>query len=330
MIELLDDRLRISFPEVHPGARCSIEFQRTLRIPDDNREHFLPPGLGCFPLKHVDDYATKLPPLWGNRAGVFLPMYQAESVWLNFHSEFPFAIKVAAGKINAVTGEQWSNTLSSNPQDYLVTPEQAWLDGFCVAEGKIRQFVAMPLGSGYTAEEQLTGEAEHGGLQLLLMPMKREVFERIGRARRTFAAEHGAPVASVARLEEMGLAPGGLMRQQIFVDSYGIDAWDTTSISRCFVHILNSAQYLAVTGYAPPTVPPTAEAYSKAGLPWFEYYAADLASLKGAQKLAGLDSVAAKGIKKGGDSALPENDPVNEAQVKVLSPKNKTLREGIW
>ncbi len=28
----------------------------------------------------------------------------------------------------------------------------------------IRQFVAMPLGEGYTAEEQLTGEAQHGGL----------------------------------------------------------------------------------------------------------------------------------------------------------------------
>jgi hypothetical protein len=326
MIELLDDRLRISFPELHPEARCSIEFQRTLRIPDDNREHFLPPGLGRFPLKHVDDYASKLPPIWARRAGVLFPMYQAEAVWLNFHSEYPFAIKVAAGKINAVTGGQWSNTLSSNPQDYLITPEQPWLDGFCVAEGKIRQFVAMPLGAGYTAEEQLTGEAEHGGLQLLLMPMKREVFERIGRARRTSVASFGAPIASSMPLEEMGMAPGGLMRQQIYVDPYGIDAWDTT-ISRCFVHILNSTQYLAVTGSAPPTVPPTAEAYSKAGLPWFDYYAADLTALKGSQKLAGLDSVAAKGVKKG-ESALPENAPVTGE--KVLSPKKSMLREGIW
>ena len=33
----------------------------------------------------------------------------------------------------------------------------------------IRQFVAMPLGAGYTAEEQITGEAEHGGLQIVVV-----------------------------------------------------------------------------------------------------------------------------------------------------------------
>jgi hypothetical protein len=36
----------------------------------------------------------------------------------------------------------------------------------------------MPLGAGYSAEEQLTGEAEYGGLQMLVYPMKAEVFER--------------------------------------------------------------------------------------------------------------------------------------------------------
>lgn len=254
-------------------------------------------------------------------------MYQAGAVWLNFHSDYPFAIKVAAGKVNAVTGEPWTNGLSAEPQDYVVIPEQPWLDGFCIAEGKIRQFVAMPLGADYTAEEQLTGEAEHGGLQLLLMPMKREVFERIGRARRTYVADYCVPIASVAPLEEMGLAPGGLMRQQIYVDPYGIDAWDAPSISRCFVHILNSTQYLAVTGNAPPNVPPTAEAYSKAGLPWFDYYAADLTALKGAQKLAGLDSVAAKGVKKD-KSPLPSNEPLSEKlSVRFCLSKN-SVREG--
>ena len=75
------------------------------------------------------------------------------------------ALRVAAGKIDAVTGKEWSPGLHKRPQDYLLIPEQPWLDGYCVEEGVIRQFVAMPLGAGYTAEEQLTGEAEHGGLQ---------------------------------------------------------------------------------------------------------------------------------------------------------------------
>jgi hypothetical protein len=65
--------------------------------------------------------------------------------------------KVATGKINAVTGEGWTAGLNRNPQDYLIVPEQPWLDGYCVEKGVVRQFVAMPLGRGYTTEEQLTG-----------------------------------------------------------------------------------------------------------------------------------------------------------------------------
>ena len=34
MVELIDDGLNFSFPEVHPQARLRIEFQRTLRIPE--------------------------------------------------------------------------------------------------------------------------------------------------------------------------------------------------------------------------------------------------------------------------------------------------------
>ena len=60
-------------------------------------------------------------------------------------------------------------------------PEQPWLDGYCVEKGVIRQFVAMPLGAGYTVEEQLTGAAEHGGLQIIAFPMKRERYEQMQR-----------------------------------------------------------------------------------------------------------------------------------------------------
>ncbi len=36
----------------------------------------------------------------------------------------------------------------------------------------------MPLGSGCSAEEQFTGKAEHGGLQIKVYPMQAEEFER--------------------------------------------------------------------------------------------------------------------------------------------------------
>jgi hypothetical protein len=51
-----------SFAEVHPDATLSIEFQRTLRIPADDKSYPLPPGLGRFPLRHVDDFAQNVPP----------------------------------------------------------------------------------------------------------------------------------------------------------------------------------------------------------------------------------------------------------------------------
>src|SRR5512136_1622764 len=110
MIELLNDQLFFSFPEIHPDASLTIQFQRTLRIPDDDRDYPLPPGLGCFPLRHVDDFGTRVPKLWIEYGGVMLPMYQSEAMWLNFNAGYcdergvgyPVAIKIATGKINAI------------------------------------------------------------------------------------------------------------------------------------------------------------------------------------------------------------------------------------
>ena len=51
MITLENDELSFHFPEVHGEAQCSIEFQHTLRIPDDEKTYPLPPGLlGDHPL----------------------------------------------------------------------------------------------------------------------------------------------------------------------------------------------------------------------------------------------------------------------------------------
>ena len=83
MIELNDDALVFSFPQVHPKAKLRIEFQRTLRIPDDGNDYPLPPGLGRFPLRHVDDFTANVPAKWIDHGGIVLPMYQSEAMWLN-------------------------------------------------------------------------------------------------------------------------------------------------------------------------------------------------------------------------------------------------------
>ena len=303
MILLEADRLEFRFPEVHEDARCAIEFQRTLRIPDDGGTYPLPPGLGRFPLRHLDDHAERLPEDWLRRGGVIVPMHQAEALWINFHfCDYPCAVKIATGKTCAVTGDGWADHLNGDPQDYVVVPEQPWLDGYCVEKGVIRQFVAMPLGEGYTTEEQLTGAARHGGLQLLVCPMKRERYKK--KDRRVW---HSQPFWCES--PAMGLAPGGRMKQEIYDDPHGLDAWDQRRIRRCFVTIANSAQWTAITGERPPTEPPAAKSYTEAGLPWFDYYGGDLKVRPGAEKLAGLASVAETASKKGdpppsGDESL--------------------------
>lgn len=329
MIELSENQLRFSFPDVHPGAELTIEFQRTLRIPDDRHDYPLPPGLGNFPVQHVDDYAGSVPEKWLQRGGVMLPMFQSEAMWLNFHSArvddhdvaYPFAIKVAAGKQCAVSGKSWSDQLTCSPQNYMVAPVQPWLDGFVVEKGCVRQFVAMPLGSGYSAEEQLTGKADHGGLQLAVYPMKRNVFERrfpkIDRTREPVMemAYMSMPACDLA--PDMGLAPGGRMKQEIYEDPYVVHDWQTETYGRCFVHLCNSMIWQSVTGAMPPHPAPTAKTYTECGLPWFKYYDDSMNVINGTSALARLKSIVQLGTQKQ-DVVLPENESVTPGNVVVF------------
>ena len=332
MIELRHDNLVFNLSEVHPDAKLSVDLQRTLRIPDDGRDYPLPPGLGAFPLRHVDDFATRLPELWKKHGGVMLPMYQSEALWMNLHGHYPFAVKIATGKINALTGESWTDGIHRDPQDYMVTPDQPWLDGYCVEKGTIRQFVAMPLGRGYTVEEQITGEAEHGGLQIVVYPMKAEAYQKLLDQRssliyRNARVSDAGPVMSAA--PEMGLAPGGRMKQEIFDDPHSFDVWDTRASARCFVHITNSLAWRAVTGEEPPTTPLTPREYQDAGMPWFDYYGGDREALEGAKKLAGLKTVKGLGEEKG-EHPLPENESVEDPVVVTLGGEGegRPVREG--
>ena len=80
-------------------------------------------------------------------------------MWIKFNCSKQCAVKVGVGKINAITGNEWkSKYLSTNnndigtKQNYITLPKQLWLDGINCGNDFIRQFVAMPLGKGYTVE----------------------------------------------------------------------------------------------------------------------------------------------------------------------------------
>ena len=332
MIELRDDELRFSFPEVHSEAKCRIRFHRTLRIPDDNREYALPAGLGLFPVRDVDALGGATSGM-RERGGVAISMHRAEALWIDFQGDYPMAVKIAAGKIDAITGEEWTEALSDDPQNYAVVPKQPWLDGYSVGEGRIRQFVAAQLGEGLTAEEQLTGGAESGGLQILVRPMRPSRWERL-KARREAARRAQVDYAMMMPcfkkhnidIPEMGLAAGGLMRQRIYKDKHGLKAWHRKQSSRCWVHIAEAGAWTALAGEPATTKPPTPADYARAQMPWFDYYD-EGAALKGSKKLAGLDSYAAAKAKKGEKSPEGENPWPVPPPGKPIKPGD-VVREG--
>ena len=134
----------------------------------------------------------------------------------------------------------------------------------------------MPLGEGYSAEEQITGNAEFGGMQIEIFPMRSEVFDRLfpvikrRHARSLSLAEDSICCCSESSAG-MGLAPGGRMRQEVYADPFSIHDWDTEHGSRCFIHLVNSTTWQAITGQRPPSLPPTARDYTHAGYPWLDY-----------------------------------------------------------
>lgn len=105
-------------------------------------------------------------------------------MWINFYATQPFAIKVFAGGINVVSGEgafkdmatffRLKEKLSQDKsiQDYVVAPNQKWLDGVAKLDGQVMQFVATSEGSGYSVEAQVTGHDSVGGLQFEVIPAK--------------------------------------------------------------------------------------------------------------------------------------------------------------
>ena len=279
---------------VQIGRHFSVTFERTLRIPDDGRQYPLPPSLGRFPVRRVEDYADRVPAAWREHGGVFLPMYQREAMWLNFHAAHwrPNALKVAVGKVNALSGERYHERLTPAAQDYVVTPPQPWLDGINAGNGFIRQFVATPLGSGITIEGQVTGEEAHGGLQLACFDPKPGRFPEQPRfvARTAFAAAPPcAPAAGGAA--EMGLAAGGRMRQQLYPDPHGIDTWDQDNYGRVFVRIVNSERWTHIPGEPLPSTPVDVHSYVAAGLPWFDVYDDDLGDIEPSGVLAKVKGV---------------------------------------
>ncbi|KAG2120246.1 hypothetical protein DEU56DRAFT_918393 [Suillus clintonianus] len=151
----------------------AIFFRRTIRVPETGRSNNLPPGLGNFPLYKVAEFSRALPQDMVEKGGWFFPMYQREAMWLQFRCRSEFAIRIYVGGINAITGEPKIPNMAigvDKNQDYIVVPEQHWIDGIATGPGMVKQFVAVPYGSGFSVEYQITGSETIGGIQFEVIP----------------------------------------------------------------------------------------------------------------------------------------------------------------
>ena len=359
--------LAVNDDALHVGRHTKISFHRTLRIPEDGRAYPLPAGFGRLPILRVEDYAESVPEKWLEQGGFIIPLYQREALFLEFEGvEWrPTIAKVSVGRVNAVSGKPHDFKIRSHRQDYVVIPDQRWLDGINSGDGSVSQFVAMPLGQGYTIEAQVTDEEKHGGFQLAVFDPRRGRFpdldpkqaevatsalaERSRRAaqeealRRLLCLSPPRFVAAVRALQkmryydaarslgiseekileiverlrgrmgkhgltgiipeahliddrvrlgapkfslgdgilsaaaptaddEMGIAAGGSIKQQILEDTYGVESWDEAVFRDVVIHIVNSDAYQRITGRPTPPSPITADHYARHKIPWYSDY----------------------------------------------------------
>ncbi len=310
---------------VRIGPRFGVAFYRTLRIPDDGRTYPLPPGLGRISSFDVKDYAAEILPDWLEEGGAFMPMYQREALWLGFRAAAwkPNAVKITVGGVNVISGKIDHGDKLNEPQDYIVTPEQIWLDGINAGHGTIRQFVAMPLGLGYTVESMVTGTEEFGGIQLSVFEPKPGIFPdkppketAIGPGRLA-RPRQAAPVT-----QQMGLGAGGIMKQKIYPDSHGITVWNQDNSGRATIHILNTSQFRKITGLEPPPTPIDAKTYTEHGLPWFSLYDETRGDLAPPENFQHLKTVSMRDEELGKGPFVDQSVDVDEAHVRKLGSKS--------
>jgi hypothetical protein len=208
--------------------QLDIHFKRAPRVPEDGNVYQLPPPMENFPLLSAHAFEKTLPDSMRVKGGLFFPMFQREALLLAFTSQYSnknqFAIRVFAGSINAVSGTAAGTSSAAGQQDYLITPSQQILSGFCFEVNESKQFVAMPIGDGYTLEKQITGEELIGGIQLEIAPRYRDtaLFGRLTLDPQTKVEPRHLECALIGLFsspEKLGLRAG----QQIFMKDYGDD-----------------------------------------------------------------------------------------------------------
>src|SRR5690606_14452742 len=170
-----------------------VAFQRTLRVPDDDRDYRLP-DLGRAPLHAL------------HAQGMFaLPLQPAEALWLSFMApwEYPFAVKVECGGVDALTGEPARDGLHRELQDYVPVPAQSWLDGIRRAPHYVQQMTSDSCAS------------RAGGCHLRI-----SVYPALAN---TDTVPHPRGASPVCYAGDVAAAPGMRLHDDVMQDALGVE-----------------------------------------------------------------------------------------------------------
>ncbi|MBX9362646.1 hypothetical protein [Streptomyces sp. WAC04114] len=136
------------------------------------------------------------------------------------------------------------------------------------------------------------------------------------------AAPASAPRAAAA----MGLGVGGSMRQEVYQDDRPLSDWSRQPAGRVFVHLVTPPEWRRITGEAAPPSPVDRAAYTRAGLPWFDYYDEE------AQDLAPTDTL--QSVKPVGDwlgdDHEPWQPPAPGQTQQLKDAPGKPVEDGDW
>ncbi|MER5833658.1 hypothetical protein ABT116_23060 [Streptomyces sp. NPDC002130] len=114
-------------------------------------------------------------------------------------------------------------------------------------------------------------------------------------------AAAGGPASPRRAAAAMGLGAGGSMRQEVYRDDRPLSDWSEKPAGRVFVHLVTPPEWRRITGEAAPPSPVDRAAYTRAGLPWFDYFDQD------AEDLAPTDAL--QSVKPVGDWLGDDHEP---------------------
>ena len=284
-VRIDDGHIMVDFRnEMGPAAVLSIELVKTTRVPEDGREHGLPPHLGALPLKLARDVNQRfVDHRWLDRDVVLAPVADTQAMWINFtdpsvisgysdtSAHYPFAIIVATGKINAINGEPLTTKLyadgSTHSHNYVVTGafkepgRQRWIDGYKVGPRTVRQFVAVSRDSHTSVEEYMTGRVQWGGIQVIVYPLRWDVWERL-QSRRDYSSRSRRGGSGRSAAPEKDVAAGGEIDQEIVFPNFGPADFDQDNGVKIWITMVDHYAWPYLTGEQAPNpvlTPPESE-----------------------------------------------------------------------